>query len=185
MKKIFTVLLSAILLTMLVASPAFATVRKTATDAVFLTFNFADTDVKAEVNPESIQVIFNPNEHTSAKAVPWKHHDIQGLDSPTLEFTSGEPYRLQMELFFDRYEEGKSVRDLTDKIEKLVLSEESDSTQPCIVTWGLKQYRCILESFQTRYTLFLDDGTPVRAVMSTVWKEFSPAQGQLKGKPRH
>lgn len=35
-------------------------------------------------------VLFNPKEYTITKSTPWKHHDIQGLDSPTLEFTSGE-----------------------------------------------------------------------------------------------
>ena len=49
-------------------------------------------------------------EYTITKATPWKHHDIQGLDAPTLEFTNGEPYRCQFELFFDRYEEGRSAR---------------------------------------------------------------------------
>jgi hypothetical protein len=39
--------------------------------------------------------------------------------------------------------------------------------------------------FSLRFTLFMDDGTPVRAVMNTVWKEFSPAEEQLKGNPRH
>ena len=39
--------------------------------------------------------MFNPKEYTIDKAVPWKHHDIQGLDAPTLEFTSGGEYKLQ------------------------------------------------------------------------------------------
>jgi hypothetical protein len=184
MKKIFTVLLSVIVLTALVASPTFATVRKTGSQGDYfpITFNLADEDVPALIDVTSINVLFNPLAE-AAKATPWKHHDIQGLDAPTLEFTSGEPYRLQMDLFFDRYEEGKSVREYTDKIEKLAVTLDGDplkeetamrSTE-CVVTWGLKQYQCILESFQTRFTLFLDDGTPVRAVMSTVWKEFSPA----------
>ncbi len=74
--------------------------EKTAAEPIPIIFSLADGDIKAEVNPESIQIIFNPNENAPAKAKPWKHHDIQGLDSPELEFTSGEPYRLQMELFF-------------------------------------------------------------------------------------
>src|SRR5687767_10903288 len=77
---------------------------------------------------ETITVYFNPKEYTITKSTPWKHHDIQGLDAPTLEFTSGEPYRCQFELFFDRYEEGKSVREITDTIETL--------RQRVLVTWG-------------------------------------------------
>ena len=59
---------------------------------------------------DRIDVLFNPKEYTITKATPWKHHDIQGLDAPTLEFTSGEPYRCQFELFFDSYEEARALR---------------------------------------------------------------------------
>src|SRR5205807_10381202 len=55
---------------------------------------------KLTIQPEKgdkIEVMFNPKEYTITKATPWKHHDIQGLDAPTLEFTSGEPYRFQIE----------------------------------------------------------------------------------------
>src|SRR5262245_40298169 len=136
---------------------------------------------------EKVEVMFNPKEYTITKATPWKHHDIQGLDAPTLEFTSGEPYRCQFELFFDRYEEGKSVREMTDKIEKLALvNQELHRPPTALLTWGTGlAFKCILESFSLRCTLFLDDGTPVRAIMNSVWKEFSPAEEQLKGNPRH
>jgi Contractile injection system tube protein len=128
---------------------------------------------KAAVVADSVTVLKN--------GTPWKHHDIQGLDAPELEFTQGEPYRLQFELFFDRYEEGKSVRELTDKIEKLAIA------QPRLaLTWGTRDYAATLQGAdQARFTLFLDDGTPVRAVLNTVWKEFSPAEEQLKANPRH
>jgi hypothetical protein len=276
-----------------------------------------------------INVYFNPKEYTITKSTPWKHHDIQGLDAPTLEFTSGEPYRCEFELFFDRYEEGKSVREITDKVETLAKPRPGTDRPLVRVTWGgaewttyllgattkildvapdgtplaasvltlwsafdeagavppspdpvpvvfttkggpvpatldgasidlltLKKgdvvksqavvphevqglsprvdfragdpqrlrcafdldgggkdvraeierlvaetsstllidlradgtglaFKCILESFSLRFTLFLDDGTPVRAVMNTTWKEFSPAEEQLKGNPRH
>ena len=141
--------------------------------------------IPAFVDTESITVLFDPPAE-AAKATPWKHHDIQGLDAPTLEFTSGEPYRLQMELFFDRYEEGKSVREYTDAVENLAKPSKIAGDEPqCIVTWGEKTFLCSIEKTQVTYTLFLDDGTPVRAVMNVIFKEFSPAEEQLKGNPRH
>ncbi len=36
---------------------------------------------------EKIEVYFNPKEYTITKSTPWKHHDIQGLDAPTLEIS--------------------------------------------------------------------------------------------------
>lgn len=145
---------------------------------------------KLTVTPEvgdSFEVMFNPQEYTISKSTPWKHHNIQGLDAPTLEFTSGEPYVLQFELFFDRYEEGESVREQTDALESLALVNQELHRPPTVLlTWGSGlAFKCVLKSYTLRFTLFLDDGTPVRAVMNTTWEEFSPAEDQLTGNPRH
>lgn len=142
-----------------------------------LTFHFADGDVPTTVNQETIKVLFNPNELTIIKTTPWKHRNIQGADSPKLEFTSGEPFRLEMELFFDRYEERKDVREFTSKIEALANHELNNVS--CLVRWSNSTLKCELESFQTKYVFFLDEGTPVRAVMNTVWKEFSHSEKKI------
>lgn len=293
--------------------------------------SFTLVDVGTGKTGDTIDVLFNPKEYTITKSTPWKHHDVQGFDAPNLEFAAGEPYRCQFELFFDRYEEGKSVREITDKLERLTVPVPGDPRPPIVhVAWAgaewttrllaaktrildvapdgtplaaavdtlwsafdevlplpppvpdpivvvstkggtfratllgesielltLKKnavvksqpivphdvqglapnvdihagdaqrlrcdmevdgggqdvgallrrvmaetsadllldprpdgtaghaFKCVLESFSLRFTLFLDDGTPVRAVMSTVWKEFSPAEEQLRGNPRH
>ncbi|HEV2193383.1 MAG TPA: hypothetical protein VGR54_07195 [Nitrosopumilaceae archaeon] len=144
-----------------------------------ITFHFPDKDVKATLDPTSVNVLFNPKEYIVTKSVKWPHHDVTGSDSPALEFTSGQPTRLSFELFFDTYEEGKSVRELTDKIEKLSLVNDPHRPPQCMVKWGSTQFKCILESFSTKYTLFLDNGTPVRATMHLVFKEFSPVNEQL------
>ncbi len=149
-----------------------------------LVFNFADGDVPATVDVDNVYLVFDPPGEKD-RATPWKHHDIQGLDAPTLEFTSGEPYRMEMDLFFDGYEEGKNVREYTDKIEKLALVNQELHRPPtlvapaCLVTWGSETYTCEIERTQTNYTLFSEDGIPLRAVMNIVFKEFSAAD---KGK---
>lgn len=150
----------------------------------------AQSLTKLKITPEKgdkIELMFNRREYTTTKATPWKHHDIQGLDAPTLEFTNGDPYQLQFEIFFDRYEEAKSVRELTDKIEKLSLAHQELHRPPtALLTWGTGlAFKCILESFSLRFTLFLDDEPPVRAVMNIKWRKPSPAEDQLKGNPRH
>ncbi len=158
-----------------------------------LLFNFADGDISATVDLDSAYILFdtpglsrNPNEEPIVKATPWKHHDIQGLDAPTLEFTSGEPYRLEMDLFFDGYEDKKDVREWTNKIEKLALVNQelhrpptSLATPVCLVTWGDKTYVCEVEKTETKFTEFLGESTaraaatderiPVRAVMHIVF----------------
>jgi hypothetical protein len=137
-----------------------------------VTITTPDGVVPAFVDRKTVESIF----------VPLLAQENQQGD---LEFTAGAPHSVQFELFFDRYEEGKSVREYTDKIAKLV--QPGQKRPPvAILTWGTgRAFKCVLESFSLRYTLFLDDGTPVRGTMNTVWKEFSPAEDQLKGNPRH
>ena len=146
--------------------------------------------VPALADPESGIVNFMPRGNGNPAVPPPFQHvriDGQGGNAPTLEFTSGEPYRLQVELFFDGYEEKTDVREYTDKIEKLAMVNPEKHRPPtCLINWGAGLvFKCVLESFTLRFTLFLDDGTPVRAVMNCTFKEYAPAQDQLKGNPRH
>ncbi len=152
-----------------------------------LVFNFVDGDVPATVDVDNVYLVFDPPGEKD-RATPWKHHDIQGLDAPTLEFTSGEPYRMELDLFFDGYEDKKDVRELTDKIEKLALVNQELHRPPtlvapaCLVTWGNKTYACEVETTETKFTEFLgesaakaatDERIPVRAVMHIIFTEFS------------
>jgi hypothetical protein len=79
------------------------------------------------------------------------------------------------------------VHALTDLFAKALEVDPSTKRPPTIlITWGTGcAFQGVLESFSLRFTLFLDDGTPVRAAMRTTWKEFSPAEEQLRGNPRH
>lgn len=138
---------------------------------------------------QGIEVMFNPREIHISKATPWKDHNVAGHDAPTIEFTSGEPYRMTFELFFDCYETypETKIRDLTDKIERLTLVDGDIHRPPiCLLTWGRGlSFKCVLESFTLRFTLFHEDGTPLRGIMNTTWKEYYEVELQGKTEPRH
>ena len=150
--------------------------------------------VKAEIQNldtnDKTTVKFNPKEYTFEKSSPWAEHNVQGLDAPAQEWTAGNPMRLAVELFFDVYEEKGSARDVrlyTDKIEEMAHVNPDKHRPPLLLfCWGKKlQFRCFLTRLSQRFTLFLDDGTPVRAVLNCTFTEFTPPEEQLKGKPRH
>jgi nucleoid-associated protein YgaU len=150
--------------------------------------------VKAEIKNLDTKAItpvrFNPKEYTFDKVAPWKQHDIQGLDAPAYEWTSGSPMELTVELFFDVYEEkgaDRDVRKFTDKLEDMAHVNPDKHRPPILLfCWGKKlQFRCLLKRLVQRFTLFLDDGTPVRAVLNCVFTEFTPPEEQLKSAPRH
>ena len=135
---------------------------------------------------EDIEVLFNPKEYIIEKKTPWKEHDIQGLDSPAVEFTLGERKRLSMELFFDTSEEKTNVTDYTNKIEELMLVNADEHRPPLLLfSWGQLQFKCVLEDLVQRFTMFMNDGTPVRAILKVLFKEYSTAESQFKEKPRN
>lgn len=53
----------------------------------------------------------------------------------------------------------------------------------CSFTWGQFTFRCILERVAGAYTLFLADGTPVRAVLNVTFKEYLDVEVQVRNPP--
>jgi hypothetical protein len=135
---------------------------------------------------EDFEVLFNPKEYIIEKKTPWKEHEITGLDSPAVEFTIGERKRLSMELYFDTSEDKTDVRDYTDQIEELMMVN-ADEHRPHLLmfSWGNLQFNCVLEDLVQRFTMFMTDGTPVRALLKVLFKEYSTAASQFEEKPRH
>jgi hypothetical protein len=134
---------------------------------------------------EDIPVLFNPKEYIIEKKTPWTEMDVAGLDSPPVQFTLGERKRLVMELFFDTSEEKTDVRAYTEKIELLMLVNAQEHRPPVLrFSWGTLSFNCVLEDLVERYTLFRPDGTPLRAILKAVFKEYATAAAQLSGTRR-
>lgn len=135
---------------------------------------------------DEIEVLFNPKEYVIEKRTPWKEHEIQGLDSPAVEFTLGERKRLSMELFFDTSDEKTDVREYTDLIEELMMVNVDEHRPPLLLfVWGNLKFKCVLEDLVQRFTMFKSDGTPLRAILKVLFKEYSTGASQFKEKPRN
>ena len=129
---------------------------------------------------EDIPVLFNPREYVLEKKTPWTEMEVFGMDSPPVQFTLGERKRLIMELFFDTSDEKTDVREHTQKIETLMLVNAQEHRPPLLrFAWGSLSFDCVLEDLVQRYTLFRPDGTPLRAILKAVFKEYATAKTQL------
>lgn len=129
---------------------------------------------------DEIEVMFNPKEYVLEKKTPWTEINTFGLDSPPVQFTMGERKRLSMELFFDTSEEKTDVRDYTTKVETLMLVNAQEHRPPILrFSWGSLSFDCVLEDLVQRFTLFGNDGTPLRAICKVVFKEYATAATQL------
>jgi Contractile injection system tube protein/LysM domain len=134
-----------------------------------------DTNGQKIPNDPPIDVCFNPKEYSLEKSVPWepsKAHE----DAPVLEFKSPSAMTLSVTLQFDTYEERLSVRDkYVRRLERLSLMKGKAKNDPnpknhapprCMFVWGQLMFRGVLTSLTQKYTMFLADGTPVRAEVS-------------------
>lgn len=134
---------------------------------------------------DEIEVMFNPKEYVLEKKTPWSEINTFGLDSPPVQFTMGERKRLSMELYFDTSEEKTDVRDYTSKVETLMLVNAQEHRPPILrFSWGSLSFDCVLEDLVQRYTLFGNDGTPLRAICKVVFKEYATAATQLSNTRR-
>ena len=129
---------------------------------------------------EQIPCLFNPTEYTISKSNRWDSVKVMGDDVPLPKFISGGAMQLTMTLFFDTYETGKDVREYTDKLFKLMQvdpklrSKKSKKGRPprCMFNWGRKWgFKAIITQMKQKFTLFLEDGTPVRATVTVTFQQ--------------
>lgn len=131
-----------------------------------------------------IEALFNPKEYSLSKSVPWNPHASAGLDAPEMQFTTGQGETLNLELFFDTYEKAANVREHTDKLHSLALIDATLHRPPLvIVTWGKLKFQGVVESIAHRFTMFLEDGTPVRATCTLTLREARSAVQQSQETP--
>src|SRR5438876_109092 len=128
------------------------------------------------IQPEgksAFRVLFNPSQYGIDKANQIAEAAVPGLEAPILQYVHGNTRTLSMELFFDTYEERIDVRTHTDKVYGLLKIDSSTHAPPiCQITWGSFNFRGVLDRVSGKFTLFLSDGTPVRATLSVTFKEY-------------
>ncbi len=131
---------------------------------------------KALIKPEGgdeFSVLFNPTEYSLTGSNKIAATGIPGLGAPILQYVHGEARTLAMDLFFDTYARRHDVSQETDRVYKLLrIDPETHAPWICTFSWKDLQFRCVLEQVKGKFTLFLEDGTPVRATLSVTFKEY-------------
>lgn len=129
-----------------------------------------------------INALFNPKQLVFNRTVGWKTASAAQRDVPELQFTTAEPRTLTLDLLFDTYDtpdaQKKDVRkEYVDKMLHLTTVEKhGDKHRPpvCRLRWGASGYffQGVIERQEQKFTMFLDDGTPVRATVACTFKEW-------------
>jgi len=130
-----------------------------------------------EGNLPPVEVQFNPKELSVEKNVPWTKDKKSDDDSPAVEYTSGEPKTLEVELMFDTFESKEDVgKKYGDRLIQLATADKDLRRPPRVVfIYGPLEFQGVIESVGMKYTMFLENGTPVRATCNVKLKEASRA----------
>jgi phage protein U len=135
----------------------------------------------------TIEFQFNPNQLAfSARINLTKDSGARtGRGLPKVNFAYPDPVTLSIkEVIFDTYEQGASVLPLLSQFEKAVNFAEAGKNKEkrpptYVFTWGSHQYiRCFVTSLNYTLTMFLPDGTPVRAKVDLTLEEIDESTSQ-------
>jgi len=135
---------------------------------------------------DPIVALFNPNQITIVKTANWRILPAKQRDAPASQFTHGEPATLTVDLFFDTFESRADVRGKhTHRIaELLTVERHGNFHRPpiCKLTWGTPGdfFQGVLQNLNQRFTLFLEDGTPVRATLTCTFREWRSDEEEEK-----
>jgi len=138
-----------------------------------------------------VEAQYNPKELQIDKTVPWQKKSQANKSGGTgiqLEFTGAEGRSMTLELLFDGYETNTPIGDKVETLNTMASVLEPDSADEtkrrphlCVVTWGTvipNKFRCVIESLSTKYTMFSDQGAPLRATCTVKLKEADTVTGK-------
>ena len=143
---------------------------------------------------EELEVRFNPSELTINKSNQWKAAKAKGKNTPPLRFQQGQSGTLVVKLLFDTTHDGSPVTDATNTLMEFMRVDTSlrgsdrnrNMGRPPWVRfqWGqFASFKAIMEKLQVKFTLFADDGTPLRANADVTMKQYEDEEAWAPQNP--
>ncbi len=163
--------------------------------------------VKAQYNPATLEI---------AQSMAWKKPEAGNQGGGTApasqsskpdenymaqEYTGSEGRSISIELLFDGYETGGTIKGddeevtvaaMVGRLESLARVQNPKSAiekerrpHHCVVVWpgALARFTCVIESLTTKYTMFASNGVPLRATCTVKLKEAASADKVKKPAP--
>jgi Contractile injection system tube protein len=137
------------------------------------------TPVKASLiskdGTDNIEFMYNPTLLSFTRTMGLNSSDARTASGlPKVSFAGPNAYTLTINnILFDTYESGTSVMVHVGKLRQAVVFAGKLGRPPVyIFTWGTRQYlKCFVTTLTYKLTMFLPDGTPVRAVADLTLQE--------------
>lgn len=136
-----------------------------------------EVDKEGQPAGATITCMFNPHEYTISKSNSYSETPRNRANTPQFEFTKAGAQTLKLNLLFDTYESGEDVSKITNKLWKFMepkdVGNRNNKKEPPGVAfeWGVFRFVAVITNMTQRFTLFLHDGTPVRAVVDVTFDQ--------------
>jgi nucleoid-associated protein YgaU len=143
-------------------------------------------------NAGQIEAMFNPTEIGWSRAISWQPEPVVGsmdgwgrFNTEQL-FLAARPATMSVNLFFDTYEARTGptdVRKLTRAVAELAeVDTELHHPPVCRLSWGVFDniFTGVVTELDQTFSMFLADGTPVRATVSCSFTEYATRAHALR-----
>lgn len=135
-----------------------------------------------------IQVMFNPTEYNLDTGANYSNINVPGLDGPITQYISGRQDTLTVQLMFNTYqppryrpetgslepcpeEEMEDVSAYTKQIYELTQIKGILHHPPkCTFQWGSLSFEGVVTDVKQKFTMFLESGKPVRALVDVTFQ---------------
>jgi nucleoid-associated protein YgaU len=142
-----------------------------------------EVDKKGNSKPGGLSVncMFNPYEYTVSKSNTFHEEPRNNGDTPQGEFFKSGSQTLKLKLVFDTYEGGADVSKETNQLWKFMMtktqqsSRQNEKIEPPQVAfeWGVFCFVSYITTMTQKFTLFKNDGTPVRAEVDVTFTQYT------------
>jgi hypothetical protein len=138
---------------------------------------FEVDDNGSETGSISVDCMFNPFEYTVSKSNTYAEKSRNRSSTPQIEFKKAGAQTLKLNLIFDTYESGEDVSLTTNKLWKFMEPKQegsgNDKKPPpsAAFEWGVFRFVAVITNMTQKFTLFKNDGTPVRAKVDVTFTQ--------------
>jgi LysM repeat protein len=141
---------------------------------------YACTEDGNDLHSVSVDCMFNPFEYTVSKSNSFEEKSGNGTDVPVVEFKKAGAQTLKLALTFDTYDTAKDVTLVTNDLWKLMQTKTNDESNdvekkspPSVAfEWGVFKFVAFITNMTQKFTMFLKDGTPVRAAVDVTFTQY-------------
>ncbi len=133
------------------------------------------------------EAMFNPENFAIGNTFEFDDKQSDGETGSEQKYKNLGPQEFSFEIIIDATGASGEKKEVEDEIRKFRAATgfQGAERRPLflIISWGILSVRCVMKKMEVKYSLFRNDGTPVRCTISFVCAEYKTPAQQLADNP--